>query len=105
MAGASAIKEGGEEIPPFFMPQRYKLLYKLMEEHKNLNRLGRKPIPIEVKRDLAKLSKEYNEFKTAEKTLMDMEKAKLTDKQMKAVDSLIFMPDYLLEEALSDSGI
>ena len=37
------------EIPPFFMPQRYKLLYKVMEDHKNASRPGRKPMPLEVK--------------------------------------------------------
>ena len=38
-----------EEIPPFFMPQRYKLIFKLMEDAKNASRLGRKPMPLEVK--------------------------------------------------------
>ena len=46
--------EGGddeinEEIPPFFMPQRYKLIFKLMEDARNASRLGRKPMPLEVK--------------------------------------------------------
>lgn len=49
MAGVSNIRESCEEIPPFFMPQRYKLLFKVMEDHKNSGRLGRKPMPIEVK--------------------------------------------------------
>ena len=80
MAGAGSIKESGEEIPPFFMPQRYKLLYKIMEEHKNCVRPGRKPMPLEVKQELARMSKEYNEFKVAELTLMDQERAKLLEK-------------------------
>ena len=49
MAGAGAIKDSGEEVPPFFLPQRYKLLFKVMEDHKNSVRLGRKPMPLEVK--------------------------------------------------------
>lgn len=49
MAGAGNVRDSGEEIPPFFMPQRYKLLYKVMEDHKNSGRLGRKPMPLEVK--------------------------------------------------------
>ena len=76
MAGAGNVKDSGEEIPPFFMPQRYKLLYKLMEDHKNAHRLGRKPIPLEVKQRVAAVAKEYSEFKTAEKMLLDLEKAK-----------------------------
>ena len=104
MAGAGSIKDSGEEIPPFFMPQRYKLLYKLMEEHKNCHRLGRKPMPLKVKQRLAQTCKEYNEFKTAEKTLLDMERAKHLRTQIKAMDAIVFLPDYLLEETLSDTG-
>ena len=75
MAGVGNVKDSGEEVPPFFLPQRYKLLYKLMEDHKNAHRLGRKPMPVEVKQELAKASKEYNEFKVAEKALLDKERA------------------------------
>jgi len=71
MAGAGNVKDSGEEIPPFFMPQRYKLLYKVMEDHKNSSRLGRKPMPLEVKQKLGQVAKDYNEFKTAEKVLLD----------------------------------
>ena len=104
MAGAGNIKDSGEEIPPFFMPQRYKLLYKVMEDHKNAHRLGRKPIPLEVKQRMAAVAKEYSEFKTAEKTLLDREKAKQMATSIKAMDAIVFLPDYLLQETLSDSG-
>lgn len=50
-----------------------------MEDHKNTVRYGRKPMPLEVKKKLAALSKEYNEFKTAEKTLLDKERAKMME--------------------------
>ena len=49
MEGPGNIKESGEEIPPFFMPQRYKLLYKVMGDHKNSMRPARKPMPLEVR--------------------------------------------------------
>lgn len=101
---STSVKDSGEEVPPFFLPQRYKLLYKVMEDHKNSSRLGRKPMPQEVKDNLAAVSKEYNEFKVAEKTLMDRERAQLIQVQAKAMDSVLFLPDYLMEEALSDSG-
>ena len=42
MAGPGNVKDSNEEVPPFFMPQRYKLLYKIMEDHKNCGRPGRK---------------------------------------------------------------
>ena len=75
MSGPGNVKDSGEEIPPFFMPQRYKLLYKVMEAHKNSVRLGRKPMPQDVKQNLAETAKAYNEYKTAEKVLMDKERA------------------------------
>ena len=53
MAGVGSIKDSGEEIPPFFLPQRYKLLYKIFEDTKNAHRLGRKPMPLDVKQKLA----------------------------------------------------
>mmetsp|Transcript_15395 Transcript_15395/g.20864 ORF Transcript_15395/g.20864 Transcript_15395/m.20864 type:complete len:153 (+) Transcript_15395:267-725(+) len=104
MAGAGNIKDSGEEIPPFFMPQRYKLLYKVMEDHKNSSRLGRKPMPMEAKQRLAAAAKEYSEFKTAEKTILDKEKAMQMATSIKAMDAILFLPDYLLEETMSDSG-
>ena len=67
-----------------------------MEDHKNAHRLGRKPIPLEVKQRIAAVAKEYSEFKTAEKTLLDMEKAKQTATSIKAMDAIVFLPDYLL---------
>ena len=75
-----------------------------MEDHKNSSRLGRKPMPQEVKQKLAQVSKAYNEFKTAEKTLVDTEKMLQMRTQIKAMDAIIFLPDYLLEETMSDSG-
>ena len=104
MASATSVKDSGEDIPPFFLPQRYKLLYRVMEDHKNASRLGRKPMPQEVKQNLAKVAKEYSEFKIVEKILMDKERAQLIRMQAKASDAILMLPDYLLEETLSDSG-
>ena len=75
-----------------------------MEDHKNCNRLGRKPMPADVKKRLAAQAKEYNEYKAAEKNLIDREYSNLVETQLKALDSVIFLPDYLFEEATSDSG-
>ena len=86
------------------MPQRYKLMYAVMMDHKNSGRLARKPMPLELKQKLAVVMKEYNEFKTAEKSLLDMERAKMAHAQLKAIDASVFLPDYLIEEAHSDSG-
>lgn len=104
MAAVSGLKDAGLDVPPFFLPQRYKLLFQVMQDHKNCNRLGRKPMPQDVKESFGKALKEYNEFKVAEKTLLDREKSKQINVQLKAMDAILFMPDYMLEEALSDTG-
>jgi hypothetical protein len=46
-------KDAGEEVPSFYLPSRYKLLYKVMQDHKNVGRIGRKPIPAELKKEVA----------------------------------------------------
>ena len=104
MASLNALKDVNMERPPFFIPQRYKLLFQVMQDHKNCHRLGRKPMPAEVRNELGRTLKEYNEFKVAEKTLLDMERAKMLDIQLKAMDATLFMPDYLLQETISDTG-
>ena len=48
--------------------------------------------------------KEYNEFKTAEKTLIDLERGKMLQVQMKALDAIVYLPDYLIQEINSDTG-
>ena len=96
MASLNALKDTNMERPPFFIPQRYKLLFQVMQDHKNCHRLGRKPMPQEVKEKLGQTLKEYNEFKVAEKSLLDLERSKMMDIQLKAVDAAIFLPDYLL---------
>jgi len=76
MAAVSNLKDAGLDVPPFFLPERYKLIFAIMQDHKNCSRLGRKPMPIEVKEKLGKTLREYNEFKVAEKFLLDKEKSK-----------------------------
>ena len=104
MASISALKDANMERPPFYIPQRFKLLFQLMQDHKNCHRLGRKPMPNEVKAEMGRVLKEYNEFKVAEKTLLDLERGKMLQVQMKALDAIVFLPDYLIQEAFSDTG-
>ena len=73
MAGFKSPKETGEELPPFFLPPRYKLLYKLYTEGKNSHRVGRKPIPLDAKRAFAAHAKEYQAYKHAEKMRLRQE--------------------------------
>ena len=96
MASLSALKDSNLERPPFLIPQRFKLLLSVMQDHKNAHRLGRKPMPQELKDQMAHQLKEYNEFKTAEKTLIDLERGKMLQVQMKALDAIVFLPDYLI---------
>ena len=57
------LKTDKEEPPPFFLPARYKLLFKMVEDQKNQTRIGRKPIPDERKKEFAAQAKEYAEYK------------------------------------------
>lgn len=49
-----ASKDVQEDIPAFFLPSRYKLLFKMIEDHKNTSRIARKPIPLELKKEIAR---------------------------------------------------
>ena len=51
MGSNATPKSRGEELPPFFIPARYKLLYKCLQDVKNTNRFNRKPMPEAVKTD------------------------------------------------------
>lgn len=62
MAGASD-RGGAEEPPPFWIPARYKLLGRVMEDNLNSTRIGRKPIPENVKKEFAAHAKEYAAYK------------------------------------------
>ena len=62
MAGGGD-KGAGEEAPPFWLPARYKLLGRVMEDTQNSTRIGRKPIPENVKTEFAAHAKEYAAYK------------------------------------------
>ena len=46
--GFGAEQDDGE-VPAFFLPSRYKLLAKVINDHKNTNRITRKPLPEDIK--------------------------------------------------------
>ena len=66
-------RDTGEEVPPFFLPARYKLMFKLIEENRNCTRIGRKPIPSDVKANFVKESKEYHAYKEYERMQWEKE--------------------------------
>ena len=67
------IKPDEGDIPPFFLPARYKLLFKVIENSKNSTRIGRKPMPDELKKSFAAQAKEYSEYKQAQTLRMRKE--------------------------------
>ena len=99
------LKPDSGDIPPFFLPSRYKLLYQMISDSKNSTRIGRKPIPDELKKEFAAHAKEYAEYKQAQTLRMKEEDKAALQVQLKALDALIFLPDYLYDEATSDSGL
>ena len=52
--GLQTPRDIGEEQPPFYMPARYRLLVKCLQEYRNSNRFSRKPMPDEVRLELAR---------------------------------------------------
>lgn len=104
MGGTKSPKDTGEELPPFFLPPRYKLMYKVLQDHKTCARIGRKPVPDDVKLKFAEASKEYNAYKVVEKAHIEKETNEQLKVQMKAMDAICFLPDYLMEECLNEGG-
>lgn len=104
MAHTRSPKDRGEEMPGFFTNARYKLMYKVMQDHKNCKRLGRKPLPAELKKKIAEQSKEYHAYKVVEKDNLERELNAQTKVQLKAMDAICFLPDYLMEECLEENS-
>ncbi len=66
-------KDIGEELPPFYMPARYKLMIKCLNEFRNSNRISRKPMPDAVREEFVRRSKEYQAYKLCEQSLIEQE--------------------------------
>ena len=97
-------RELGEEQPPFFMPVRYKLFAKCFQEFRNSNRFSRKPMPEEVRLELCKRSREYNMYKHHEVQMIEREANDHVKAQMSALEACLFLPDYLMDETLNETG-
>jgi hypothetical protein len=63
MGGIPSPKDLGEEMPPWYLPPRYKLFFKAMTENRNQTRISRKPMPDNVKAEFVKHSKEFHAYK------------------------------------------
>ena len=65
------MKEQG--IPQCLTPSRTKLFAQMMQDMRNCNRISRKPMPEELKREFEAKAKEYNEYKTYEHLYIENE--------------------------------
>ena len=79
-------------------------MYKMIQDHKNCTRIGRKPIPEDIRKDFAEKSKEYHAFKTIERLHIERENNDVLKTQILAMDAIVHLPDYLMEECLSENG-
>ena len=61
-------------------------------------------MPEDLKLEFAQKSKEYHAYKVIEKAHIEKETNEQLKIQLKAMDAILFLPDYLLEECLSESG-
>ncbi|CDW77220.1 UNKNOWN [Stylonychia lemnae] len=104
IGGIPTPRDFGEDQPSFFTSPRTRLYVKLIQDYKNANRINRKPIPEEVKQELAKKSKEFFAYKHVERILLEKEANEFVISQYKAQQATIFLPDQLFEESFGDSG-
>ena len=77
---------------------------KCYQEFRNSNRFSRKPIPDEVKVEFARRSKEYNMYKHHETQMIEKEANLHVKAQLSALEACFFLPDYLMEETLTETG-
>ena len=61
-------------------------------------------MPKEIKQQLAKQAKEYNEYKVAEKIILNKEENLNLNHQIATMDTLVFLPDYLFKEVTTEGG-
>lgn len=104
MSGSRNPRDFGEEMPPFFLAPRYKLLYKVLQDQKNAQRVQRKPMPEALRKDFAEQSKAYHQYKLIERAHIEREENEQLQVQIKALDAIVWLPDYLMEECLSEKG-
>ena len=71
---------------------------------RNNHRISRKPIPDNVRQEFVQKSKEYHAYKVAELRILEEEYNKHLIHTLNALDSIVFLPDQLFEECLSESG-
>ena len=90
----------GGHIPSYWTPERAKFMFKAWEEHRNHSRLDRKELPMEVKKELQQVTREYIVFKQREEKHLDEMQVKREKVMNEAFKACFFLPDYLFEEAL-----
>lgn len=61
-------------------------------------------MPDKTRIELAEKSKEYNAYKQVEVRMLEQEANLVLKSQISALQATYFLPDYLLEETMSDSG-
>ena len=62
-------------------------------------------MPDQVRKDFVAQSKEYNQYKLAEKFHIEKEWNANLEVQLKALDATVFLPDYLMEECMGGDGM
>lgn len=104
MQGMLTPKDTGEEMPPFFLGPRVKLMYRVLQDHKNCARVGRKPMPEDMRKMFVAKSKEYHAYKVLEMMHIEQENVGVLKAQMTALDAIVHLPDYLMDECLDETG-
>lgn len=61
-------------------------------------------MPEALRKDFAAQSKAYHQFKLIERAHIEREENEQLQVQIKALDAIVWLPDYLMEECLSEKG-
>eukprot|EP00351_Strombidinopsis_sp_SopsisLIS2011_P006072 CAMPEP_0116880272 /NCGR_PEP_ID=MMETSP0463-20121206/12180_1 /TAXON_ID=181622 /ORGANISM="Strombidinopsis sp, Strain SopsisLIS2011" /LENGTH=128 /DNA_ID=CAMNT_0004530643 /DNA_START=233 /DNA_END=619 /DNA_ORIENTATION=- len=77
----------------------------MIQDTQNANYPARKPMPPALKKEFSEKSKEYHAYKIAEHNLVKKEEAVQLKASFEALDAVFFLPDYLMDECLNETGV
>ena len=93
----------GERVPDFYTPSRVRLYYKIISDLRNCNKITRKQMPENIKKELAKKAKEYGEYKAYEFNHVYNESNRAFNIKIQAMRAWWFLPEHLFHEIASDT--
>ena len=101
---SSGSKIKAEDASSFWIPVRYRLLYKCLEDSRNTHRFSIKQMPEDVRENFIKECKEYQQYKQLQLLHLEKEMNNYVPVFTKAIQACFFLPDFLRHEVFSEDG-